>query len=335
MCRSALATSNSREMLRLLQRYRALGNNPQQTQQPSKPAVGLPPAKLVPDQTTLTNPLPNEATPLEWPFINFPKTLPRIPLDLGTTNLQPMPGLNMPGLNMLPYTQMIPIDINTLITLLGLGGLPSTQTLPLPGGGMNVPQQLLPPPQMLPIIFAQMGPQGAVLSSEEMQSQSQVFTGLLLPGMQGVLIPSGQAEALPEGQEGLLPAGQAGSNPGNTAGQLPFPEGTADATALAGIQKVSPEMNDDLRGTANGLYPTPSGFRQPGHDHSVTQYPFVEPTAFVKLNMEPSELREPPTTIARPENDNTLGGHTLAQSLVRGDSHMPVTTVKSKPLREP
>nr|XP_056704819.1 amelotin [Euleptes europaea] len=321
----ALATSNSREILRLLQRYRALGNNPQQTQQRSKPVFGLPPAKLVPDQTTLTNQPPNEATPLEWPFINFPVTLPKIPSELGTTNWQPIPGLNL-----MPFTQMIPIDINTLATLLGLGGFPSTQTFPVAGGGINVPHQLLPPPppQILPILFAQMGPQGAVLSSEEGQSPSQVFTGLILPGMQGVLIPSGQAEALPEGQEGFLPAGQAGSNPGNSAGQLPFPEGTADATALAGIQKVSPAIND-------GLYPTPAGFRQPGYDHSVTQDPFGEPTVFVKINMEPSELREPPTTTARPENDKILGGHTLAQSLVRGDSHMPVTTMESKLLREP
>nr|AIS76629.1 amelotin [Tarentola mauritanica] len=324
----AIATSNSREILRLMQRYRAMGNNPQQTQQRSNPGFGLPPAKLVPDQTALANQLPNEVTPLEWPFTNFPMTPPKIPSELGTTNLQ-----HIPGFNLLPFTQMIPLDINTLTTLLGLGGLPSTQTLPV--GGVNVPQQLLPPSQILPIIFAQMGPQGAVLSSEEAQSPSQFFTGLILPGMQGILIPSGQAEALPEGQEGLLPAGQAGSNPANSAGQLPFPEGTADATAPAGIQKVSPGMHDDLSGTANGLNPTPSGFRQPGYDHGATQDPFAERTIFVKLNMEPSELREPPTTMARPEDDNSLVGHTLAQSLVRGDRHMPVTTVVSKLLREP
>ncbi|XP_054843500.1 amelotin [Eublepharis macularius] len=324
-----LATSNSREILRLMQRFRAMGNNAQKTQQIPKPGFGLPPAKLVPDQATLTNQLPNEISPLE--FINFPMSMPQILSELGTTNLQAVPGFNL-----LPFTQMVPIDINTLIALLGLGGLPSTQTFPVAGGGMNVPQQLLPPQQILPIIVAQMGPQGAVLSSEEAQSPSQIFTGLILPGMQGMLIPSSQAGALPEGQEGLLPAGQAGSNPGNSAGQLPFPEGTADATVLAGIQKVSPEMNNDLSEMANGLHPTPSGFRQPGVDYSVTDDPFAEPTIFVKLNMEPSELREPPTTIARLENDKNLSGTiTLAQLLVRGDSHEPITTVESKLLREP
>ncbi|XP_060092362.1 amelotin [Heteronotia binoei] len=326
----AIATSNSREILRLLQRYRAQGNNPQQTQQRSNPGYGLPPAKLVPDQTALANQHPNEVAPLEWPFINFPMTLPKTPSELGVNNLQPVPGFQL-----LPYTQMAPIDLNTLLALLGHRLFPSTQILPAGGDGLNVPQQLLPPPQILPIIFGNMGPQGAVLSSEEVGSPSQVFTGLILPGMSGILIPSGQSEALPEGPEGLLPAGQAGSNPANSAGQLPFPEGTADATALAGIQKISPAMNDDLSGTANGLHPTPSGFRQPGYDHGYTQDPFAEPTVFIKVNMEPSELREPPTTVARPENDKILGGHTLAQSLVRGDSHMPVTTMETKLLREP
>ncbi|XP_015276908.1 PREDICTED: amelotin [Gekko japonicus] len=326
----AIAASNSKEVFRLLQRYRATGNNPQQTQQRSNPGYGLPPAKLVPDQTALTNQLPNEVTPLEWPFINFPVTLPKTPSELGATNWQPVPGFQL-----LPYSQMAPIDINVLMALLGHRLFPSTQILPGGGDGLNIPQQLLPPPQILPIILSHMGPQGAVLSSEEAESPSQVFTGLILPGMPGILIPSGQAEAPPDGQEGLLPAGQAGSNPGNSAGQLPFPEGTADATALAGIQKISPAMNDDLSGAATGLHPTPSGFRQPGYEHGVTQDPFAEPTVFIKINMEPSELREPPTTVARPENDKIVGGHTLAQSLVRGDSHMPVTTMESKPLREP
>ncbi|XP_077201527.1 amelotin isoform X2 [Paroedura picta] len=312
-----------------MQRFRAMGNNPQQTQQRSVPAYGLPPAKLVPDQTALINQhLPNEVTPLERPFVNFPVTLPKSPLELGATNWQPIPGFT------LPYTQMIPIDINTLTALLGL---PSIQTLPIGGGGINTPQQMLPPPpppQMLPIIITQMGPQGAMASSEEVKSLSQVFTGYIIPGMPGILFPSGQSEAVPDGSDILLPAGQAGSNPGNSA-QLPLPEGTADATALAGIQKISPAMNDDLSGTANGLHPTPSGFRQPGYGHGVTEDPFAGPTVFIKLNMEPSELREPPTTAARSEDDKILGGHTLAQSLVRGDSHMPLTTRESKLLREP
>ncbi|XP_062984587.1 amelotin [Elgaria multicarinata webbii] len=307
-----LATSNSREILRLMQRYKAMGNIPQQTQPRPNPGAGLPPAKLVPDQNTLTNQLPNEITPFESPFANFPVFSSKLPSELGSPNVQNVPAFN------LPLTQMLPIDINYLSAL--LAALYSAQTLPVTGGGMTVPQQLLPPPPMFPIIFAQMGPQGAMLSSEEM-TPSQVFTGLLLPGMQGALFPSGQSEALPEGQEELLPAGQAGSNQGNP----PFPEGTA-----AGIQKAVPTMNEGLSEVATGSYPTPSGFRQPG---VVTNSVFAEPTAGMK--MEPRELREPPTSLVRLEKGNNQKHHNPSRSLVRGDSHVPTTTVESKLLKEP
>ncbi|XP_053155625.1 amelotin [Hemicordylus capensis] len=285
-----LATSNSREILRLLQKYKAMGNTPKQTQQRPQPGVGLPPAKLVPDQNTLMNLLPNEVTPFEWPFANFPVIFPQIPSELGVPNLQTISAFNLA--QMLSLAQMLPIDMK----------------------------------YMLPIIFAQMGPQGAVLSSEEMGPLSQLFAGLLLPGMQGGLLPSGQSEGLPDGQEGLIPAGQAGSNQGN----LPFPEGTAAVTVPASIQRAFPTANDGLSEAASGPYPTPSGFRMPD---SVTNDVFVEPTAIV--NMEPSELREPPTSIARLDKDNAQKHHNLSRSLVRGDSHMPTNTVATKPLKEP
>ncbi|CAI5796694.1 ameloblastin [Podarcis lilfordi] len=154
-----------------------------------------------------------------------------------------------------------------------------------------------------------MGPQGAVLSSEEMPPQSQIV-GVLVPG--GGFFPLGQA--LPEGQEDLLPANQAGSNQGN----LPFPEGTA-----AAIQKISPTASDGLSEVASGLYPTPSGFRQPG---PVTNGVFAEPTA--GMNMEPSELREPPTSLVRLDKDNNgKQQHNLSRSHVRGDSYVPLSTV--------
>ncbi|KAM6474063.1 uncharacterized protein PHA67_006665 [Liasis olivaceus] len=156
--------------------------------------------------------------------------------------------------------------------------------------------------------------QGAVLSSEEM-SPSQFFTGLLIPGMQGALLPSGQAEPPPEGGEELLPAGQAGSNP----------EGTA-----AGIQKVFPTTIDGLSEIPDELYPTPSGFRQP---EVGTSGMFVQPT--VDISMEPSELREPPTSLVKLDLGNMQGPHNLSQPLVRGDSHIPVNTVASKPLNVP
>ncbi|XP_066474000.1 amelotin [Tiliqua scincoides] len=311
-----LATSNSREILRLLQRYRAMGNTPQQTQQRSKLGTGLPPAKLVPDQNTLTSQLPNEATPFEWPFANFPVIFPQNPFDLGAPNLQ----TTFPGFNVLPLPQMLPIDVNYVNAL--IAALSSMQTLPGTGGGMTAPQQLLPPQPILPIIVAQMGPQGAVLSSEEMQPLSQIFTGLLVPGTQGGLLPSGQSGVLPEGQEGLLPAGQTGSNQGN----LPFPEGTPGMTAPAGLQKIFPTANDDLSDAANGLYPTPSGFRMPT---AMTNDVFAEHAA--KINMEPSELREPPTSVVKLDQDNNQKHHNLS----RGDSYMPTNTVASKPQKEP
>ncbi|XP_044299987.1 amelotin [Varanus komodoensis] len=307
-----LATSNSREILQLMQRYRAMGNIPQRTEQKPNPGVGLPPAKLVPDQTPLANQLPNEVTPLEWPFANFPVLSPQFPSELGTPNVQNVPAFN------LPLTQMFPIDINYLAAL--LGALYSTQMLPVAGGGMTVPQQLLPPQSMLPVLFAQMSPQGAVLSSEEM-TPSQVFAGVLVPGMQAGFFPSGQSEALPEGQEGPLPAGQAESNQGN----LPFPEGTA-----AGIQKVVPTMSNGMNEAASDSYHTPSGFRQPG---LVTVGVVAEPTASV--NMEPSELREPPTSLLNLEKAITKKQRNPSPSLVRGDSHAPINPVEVKPLKAP
>ncbi|XP_015670135.1 amelotin isoform X2 [Protobothrops mucrosquamatus] len=260
-----LATSSSKEILRLLQRYIAIGNTPQQAQPPQR-AV-LPPAKLVPDPSLPGNQPPN---------VNFPVIS-------------------------LPQNQMFPIDMNYLSTLLGI--LSTMQTLPIVGGGMTVPQQLPPGQAMLPIIVTQMGP----------QSPSQFFTGLLLPGMQGAMFPSGQAEPPPEGQDGFLPVGQAN------------PEGTA-----AGIQKVFPTATDGLSEIPGELYPTPSGFRQPD---AGTSDMFVEPTA--DINMEPSELREPPTSLVKFDMGNMQSPHNLSQSPVRGDSPIPMNTVASKPLNVP
>lgn len=293
-----------------------MGKTPQQTQLRSKPGSGLPPAKLVPDQNTLTSQLPNEVTPFEWPFANFPVILPQNPLDLGAPNVQ-----TFPGFSMLPPLQMLPIDMNYINAL--IAALTSMQTFPGTGGGMTVPQQLLPPQPIFPIIVAQMGPQGAVLSSEEMQPPSQILTGLLVPGMQGGLLPSGQSGALPEGQEGFLPAGQTGSN-------LPLPEGTAGVTAPAGLQKIFPTANDDLSDVANGPYPTPSGFQMP---IAVTNEVFAEYA--IKINMEPSELREPPTSAVKLEQDNNQKHHNLSRLLVRGDSYVPTNTVATKSLKEP
>ncbi|KAG8130407.1 hypothetical protein E2320_017132, partial [Naja naja] len=188
-----------------------------------------------------------------------------------------------------------------LSTLLGI--LSTIQTLPIVGGGMTVPQQLPPGQAMLPIIVTQMGP----------QSPSQFFTGLLIPGMQGAMFPSGQAESPPEAQDGFLPVGQAN------------PEGTA-----AGIQKVFPTATDGLNEIPGELYPTPSGFRQ---SDTGTSGLLLEPTA--DINMEPSELREPPTSLVKFDMSNMQSPHNLSQPLVRGDSHIPMNIVASKPLNLP
>lgn len=153
-----------------------------------------------------------------------------------------------------------------------------------------------------------------------------MFTGLVISGPQGGLLPSGQTGALPEGQEGLLPAGQTGFNQGN----LPFPEGTAGVTVPAGIQRIFPTANENLSEAENGPYPTPSGFRLPG---AVTNDVFAEYS--VNINMEPSELREPPATVVTLDQDNTQKQHNLSQLPVRGDSYVPMNTMASKSLKEP
>ncbi|KAH0628418.1 hypothetical protein JD844_009554, partial [Phrynosoma platyrhinos] len=52
------------------------------------PGVGLPPAKLVPDQQPLGNQIPNEILPFELPFANFPIFFPQNRLELGSPNVQ-------------------------------------------------------------------------------------------------------------------------------------------------------------------------------------------------------------------------------------------------------
>ncbi|KAJ7335323.1 hypothetical protein JRQ81_013264 [Phrynocephalus forsythii] len=298
------ATSNSREILRLMQKYRAQGNVPQQTQQRPNPGVGLPPAKLVPDQPPLASQVPNEQfIPFGWP------NLPGLPVLPAQTQLEQ----NAAGFSVLQLPQMFPLDVNYVVAL--LSALSGTETLPLAGGGLTVPAS-----PMLPIIFTQMGPQGQVLSSEEMPP-SQVFAGVLLPGTQGGLLPAGQSGSFPEGQEGLLPAGQTGTNQGG----LPLPEGTA-----AGIQKASPATSDLLNDPMGGPYPTPSGFRKPS---AVTNAVFVEPTG--SINMEPSELREPPTTLVRPDTSDNQKHQKLFPTILRGDHYMATTTIKSKPWKAP
>lgn len=100
---------------------------------------------------------------------------------------------------------------------------------------------------MLPIIVAQLGAQGALLSSEELPLASQIFTGLLIhPLFPGAIPPSGQAGTKPDVQNGVLPTRQAGAkavNQGTTPGHVTTPGVTDDddyeMSTPAGLQRAA------------------------------------------------------------------------------------------------
>ncbi|XP_004703420.2 amelotin [Echinops telfairi] len=170
---------------------------------------------------------------------------------LGSTQSLPV----FPSLSLIPLTQMLALgsDLQMLNTATGVG--PGTQTLPVNLGGVTVQQQLQP--QMLPIFVAQLGTQGAILSSEELPVAPQVYTGLLIhPWFPGAFLPTSQAGSTPEGQDGALPAGQAAAHPaiqGTPEGHLPTPSGTdylSGVTAPAGLQR---DMHTTEEATTDGL----------------------------------------------------------------------------------
>ncbi|XP_006143037.1 amelotin [Tupaia chinensis] len=167
------------------------------------PASGLPPTKLAPDQAILLN--------------------------------QQQPKQVFPSLHLIPLTQLLTLgsDLQLLNPVAGM--TPGAQTLPLALGRLNVQHQLQP--QMLPIIVAQLGAQGTVLSSEELPVAPQIFTGLIIhPLFPGGILSTSQTGANPEVHNGILPAGQAGVNPaiqGTPGGHLPTPSDTDDELDVA------------------------------------------------------------------------------------------------------
>ncbi|XP_006188772.2 amelotin [Camelus ferus] len=186
------------------------------------PTLGLPPAKLVPDQ----------ATPLN----------------------QQQPNPVFPSLSLIPLTQMLTLGSD--LQLLNPGVAPGSQTLPLTLGGLNMKQQLQP--QILPVIVAHLGVQGTILSSEELPAAPQIFTGLIFhPLFPGAIQPTSQAN--PDVQNGILPAGQAGVNSANQGtpwGPLPTPSGTDDdfvVTTPAGIQRGTHTMEETTTPSPNGI----------------------------------------------------------------------------------
>lgn len=135
-----------------------------------------------------------------------------------------------PSISLIPLTQLLTLgsDLQLLNPATGLAH--GAQALPFTLGSVNRQQQLQP--QMLPIIVAQLGAQGTLLSSEELPLASQIFTGLLIhPLLPGGILPSSQTGAKPDVQNGVLPTRQAGANPavqGTTQGYITTPGVTDD-----------------------------------------------------------------------------------------------------------
>ncbi|XP_051026121.1 amelotin [Acomys russatus] len=161
------------------------------------PASGLPPTKPTPDQARLRT--------------------------------QQQPNQIFPSINLIPLTQLLTLgsDLQLFHPAAVAHG---AQTLPFTLGPLNGQQQLQP--QVLPIIVAQLGAQGTLLSSEELPLASQIITGLLIhPLFPGGIPPSSQAGVKPDVQTGVLPAGQAGATPANqgtTPGHVTTPGVTDD-----------------------------------------------------------------------------------------------------------
>ncbi|XP_032020154.1 amelotin isoform X2 [Hylobates moloch] len=190
---------------------------------PLKPALGLPPTKLAPDQGTLPN--------------------------------QQQSNQVFPSLSLIPLTQMLTLGPDLHLLNPAAGMTPGTQTHPLTLGGLNIQQQLHP--HILPIFVTQLGAQGTILSSEELP---QIFTSLIIHSLfPGGILPTSQAGANPDVQDGSLPAGGAGVNPaiqGTPAGHLPTPSGTDDdfaVTTPAGIQRNTHAIEETTTESANGI----------------------------------------------------------------------------------
>ncbi|XP_023386617.1 amelotin [Pteropus medius] len=188
------------------------------------PALRLPPTKLVPDQATLLN--------------------------------QQQPNQVFPSLGVIPLTQMLTLGSDLQLLNPAAGMAPAAQTLPLTLGALNVQQQLQP--QMLPVIVAQLGAQGTILSSEELPVAPQIFAGLIFqPLLSGAILPTSQAN--PDVQNGILPAGQAGINPpirGAPGSPFPTPSGAGNdfgVTTPAGIQRGMLTTGETTTGSPSGI----------------------------------------------------------------------------------
>ncbi|XP_020956200.1 amelotin [Sus scrofa] len=207
------------------------------------PVLGLPPTKLVPDQATLRN--------------------------------QQQPNQVFPSLSLIPLTQMLTLGSDLQLLNPAIGMVPSSQTLPLTLGALNVQQQLQPQVSsrtysMIPVIVAHLGAQGAILSSEELflsfipfqPATRQILTGLIFHTLfPGAILPPSPAK--PDAQNGIHPAGQAGANPavqGTPRGPFPTSSGTDDdfdVTTPAGLQRGTHATEETTTGSPNGKFSKP------------------------------------------------------------------------------
>uniref|UniRef100_A0A8D2DPU7 Amelotin n=1 Tax=Sciurus vulgaris TaxID=55149 RepID=A0A8D2DPU7_SCIVU len=164
------------------------------------------------------------------------------------------------SLSLIPLTQLLTLGSDLQLFNSAIGMAPGTQTLPLTLGALNGQQQLQS--QLLPIIVAQLGAQGTILSSEELPLAPQIFTGLLIhPLFPGGIQPTNQAGANPDAQDGVLPAGQTGVNPANQgtpAGHLPTPSATDDdefgVTTPAGIRRGTQTTEETTTESPNRIH---------------------------------------------------------------------------------
>ncbi|XP_069868488.1 amelotin [Dipodomys merriami] len=186
-----------------------LGSTQSLPKQPN-PTLGYPPTKPTPEQVTLLN--------------------------------QQQSHQVFPSLSLIPLTHLFTLGSDLQLLNHATGIAPGTHTLPVTLGTLNGQQQL--PSQMLPIIVASLGAQGAILSSEELPLASQIFTGLFIhPLFPGNILPTSQTGPTPGAQDGVLPAGQAGVKPaiqGTTESHISTPSVTDDdfgGTTPAGIRR--------------------------------------------------------------------------------------------------
>ncbi|XP_044538122.1 amelotin [Gracilinanus agilis] len=303
-----LGAIQSLPILQLMGMYPVHSQGQQQAQQQLYPGLGLPPTKLVLDQPALFAPQ--------------------------------QPNQFFPPLGQTPLTQMFSVGTDVQLMNAARGLLPGIQLLPLTLGDTNAAPQV-PPQQMLPIIVAQIGAQGALLSSEELPMAPQIFTGLLIqPFGTGATLPTGQSGIDANTQDAALPAGQTGGNPaiwGTPEGQLPTPSGPDDvfeATIPVGIQRATEGSTTEApNGGFFQTHKTPLGPKETA-EGSMRQKFLGDPSSLADMN--PSNTREFPSPASElipaggnlmipliaPQDPDSATNPTML--ILRGDTHLPV-----------